>query len=85
MAAGFAIRHCRSRNSTAAMSDRIDRTNGHFRLELSDGARLSAHRVVVAAGIMPFAFVPAPFQGLSPELVSHSSQQRDLGSSTAGG
>ena len=58
---------------------RLERTNGHFRLELSDGERLSAHRVVVAAGIMPFAFVPAPFRELSPELVSHSSQQRDLG------
>ena len=58
---------------------RLEPTNGHFRLELSDGERLSAHRVVVAAGIMPFAFVPAPFRGLSRELVSHSSEQRDLG------
>jgi len=57
----------------------LERTNGHFRLELSDGERLSAHRVVVAAGIMPFAFVPAPFRGLPTELVSHSSEQRDLG------
>jgi cation diffusion facilitator CzcD-associated flavoprotein CzcO len=58
---------------------RLERTNGHFRLELSGGERLSAHRVVVAAGIMPFAFVPAPFRGLPTELVSHSSEQRDLG------
>ena len=58
---------------------RLEDTNGHFRLELSDGERLSAHRVVVAAGIMPFAYVPAPFRGLPRELVSHSSEQRDLG------
>jgi len=58
---------------------RLERTNGHFRLELTGGERLSAHRVVVAAGIMPFAFVPSPFLGLRKELVSHSSEQRDLG------
>lgn len=57
----------------------VERTNGHFRLELSGGERLSAHRVVVAAGIMPFAFVPEPFRGLPAELVSHSSEQRELG------
>ena len=58
---------------------RLERTNGHFQLELEGGERLSAHRVVVAAGIMPFAFVPQPFRGLPTELVSHSSGQRDLG------
>jgi cation diffusion facilitator CzcD-associated flavoprotein CzcO len=58
---------------------RVERTNGHFRLELAGGERLSAHRVVVAAGIMPFAFVPEPFRALPTELVSHSSVQRDLG------
>jgi NADPH-dependent 2,4-dienoyl-CoA reductase/sulfur reductase-like enzyme len=58
---------------------RLERPNGHFRLELSGGERVSAHRVVVAAGIMPFAFVPAPFRGLPTELVSHSSEQRELG------
>ena len=34
---------------------RLEQANGHFRLELADGERLRAHRVVVAAGIMPFA------------------------------
>jgi NADPH-dependent 2,4-dienoyl-CoA reductase/sulfur reductase-like enzyme len=58
---------------------RLERPNGHFRLELSGGKRVNAHRVVVAAGIMPFAFVPAPFRGLPTELVSHSSEQRELG------
>ncbi len=58
---------------------RLECPNGHFRLELSSGEQLSAHRVVVAAGIMPFAYAPEPFRGLPTELVSHSSEQRDLG------
>jgi len=56
---------------------RIDNGNG-FTLELEDGDTLHARRVVVAAGIAPFAFVPAQFAELPREVASHSSEHRDL-------
>lgn len=56
---------------------RIENGNG-FALELEDGEKLRARRVVVAAGIAPFAVVPPEFAGLPPELVSHASDHRDL-------
>ncbi len=52
--------------------------NGSFRLELEDGDCLSARRLVVAGGIMPFAWTPREFRRLPPELASHSSEHRDL-------
>jgi len=57
--------------------ERIAR-NGSFRLELADGDSVSAGRVIVAAGIMPFAWTPPAFRNLPPELASHSSVHRDL-------
>jgi cation diffusion facilitator CzcD-associated flavoprotein CzcO len=56
---------------------RLDK-NGSFRLEMEDGERLHAHRVVVAAGIMPFAWTPPLFRELGEELASHASQHHDL-------
>jgi Pyridine nucleotide-disulphide oxidoreductase len=53
--------------------------NGTFRLELADGETVQANRVVVAAGIMPFAWTPRAFRDLPRELASHSSEHRDLG------
>jgi hypothetical protein len=50
-----------------------------FRVELDDGETLRAERVVVAAGIVPFAWRPPQFAGLPPELVSHTVDHRDLG------
>lgn len=49
-----------------------------FRLVLDDGDTLVARRIVVAAGIEPFARHPAVFAGLPPENVSHSSEERRL-------
>jgi cation diffusion facilitator CzcD-associated flavoprotein CzcO len=57
--------------------ERIAR-NGSFRLDLVDGDSVSAGRVIVAAGIMPFAWTPPAFRNLPPELASHSSVHRDL-------
>ena len=51
-----------------------------FRVELDDGETLQAERVVVAAGIVSFAWRPPLFAGLPPELVSHTADHRDLGS-----
>ena len=72
------------RNSTGARSPGSRRT-GAFRLELGDGDMLSARKLVVAGGIMPFAWVPQQFRELPPELVSHTSQHRDSASSPASG
>lgn len=58
--------------------DRVEK-NGHFNLSLVDGESVRAKRVVVAGGIMPFAWKPPIFRGLPSELVSHSSEHRDLG------
>jgi FAD-dependent urate hydroxylase len=55
--------------------------NGVFRLNLDDGDQLTARRVVVAAGIMPFAWTPSQFRDLPPELTSHTV---DSFASTAG-
>lgn len=56
----------------------IDKTGEEFRLATEDGEELRARRVVVAAGIGPFANIPAQFRGLPQSLVFHSSQQSDL-------
>lgn len=53
--------------------------NGDFRLELDDGEFLRARRLVVAGGIMPFAWTPRQFRELPADLASHSSEHRDLG------
>jgi FAD-dependent urate hydroxylase len=57
--------------------ERVEK-NGNFELELVDGDRVRAGRVIVAGGVMPFAWVPPVFRGLDRELVSHSSEHRDL-------
>ena len=53
--------------------------NGGFTLELADGEQLRSRRLVVSAGIMPFAWTPPEFRQLPAELASHSSEHRDLG------
>lgn len=44
-----------------------------FEIATSDGAVMLAGRVVVAAGVRPFAWQPDELQGLPADLVSHSS------------
>ena len=51
---------------------------GGFRLTLDDGATISARRVLVAAGIEPFARRPALAAELPPELASHTGDHRDF-------
>jgi thioredoxin reductase len=50
-----------------------------FRVELDDGETLRAERVVVDAGIVPFAWHPPQLARLPPALVSHTVDHRDLG------
>jgi FAD-dependent urate hydroxylase len=58
---------------------RIARDNGGFRLDFADGGKEAARRVVVAAGIAPFGFVPEQFRSLPQSLASHTSDHSDLG------
>jgi hypothetical protein len=51
---------------------------GGFRLTLADGTTVSARRVIVAAGIEPFANRPEVAAGLPPELASHSGDHREF-------
>lgn len=55
----------------------VHRTRGRFVLELSDGERCTARRVVVACGIAPFQLTPARFAHLPPELASHTGGHAD--------
>ena len=59
--------------------DRVERSNGGYRLTLTDGEEVSAERVVVAAGLFPFPWRPAPFDQLPASHASHSSDHDDLG------
>ncbi len=52
---------------------KVARHAGEFTLTLSDGEQLAASRVVVAAGLGPFADLPPVFAELGPALVSHAS------------
>jgi hypothetical protein len=57
---------------------RVDATQDGFRVLLEDGESLESRHVVVAGGIKSFAWRPPEFDGLSPELVSHSNEHVDL-------
>jgi cation diffusion facilitator CzcD-associated flavoprotein CzcO len=57
----------------------LRRTDKGYLLTFSDGSRLATRRVVVAAGIADFVHLPDVAQGAPHEMVSHSSQHRDLG------
>jgi FAD-dependent urate hydroxylase len=56
----------------------VDTGPGGFRLTLADGTAVRARRVVVAAGIEPFANRPAVAAGLPSELASHTGDHRDF-------
>jgi cation diffusion facilitator CzcD-associated flavoprotein CzcO len=58
----------------------VEPTGEGFRVTVDDGETLEARRVVVAAGIAPFAQWPAEFTGLPAHLASHTSDHDDLAS-----
>jgi pyridine nucleotide-disulfide oxidoreductase len=57
---------------------RLEPAQPGFILNLDDGERVHAERVVIAAGLAMFARRPEQFDGLSADLASHSSDHRDL-------
>jgi hypothetical protein len=58
--------------------ERLEPDGDDFRLDFTEGDRLRAHRVVVAAGIAPFAHRPSIAAHLPHELASHTADHRDL-------
>ena len=56
----------------------VDRNSGGFRVTTADGESFESRRVVVATGIQAFASRPREFDGLSPDLASHSADSDDL-------
>lgn len=56
----------------------VARTGTGFRVRLDDGDSLIAPRVVVAAGIHPFAWIPTEFGELPPTVASHSAHHATL-------
>ena len=52
---------------------RLDRAASGLEIEFDDGESLTARRVVIATGVLPFYHVPAALRHLPPELLSHSS------------
>lgn len=57
---------------------RVEPSANGFNVELEGGESVPVRRVVVAAGIAPFAYRPPQFAGLPAALVSHSSEVRDV-------
>jgi thioredoxin reductase len=57
----------------------VQQSSVGFDLELEDGERLLAHKVVIAVGISHFGYVPSVLTALPGKLVSHSSSHSDLG------
>lgn len=56
------------------MVGRVETARGGFRLALADGDAVQARRVVVATGLMNQQMIPAVFNGMPAELVSHASE-----------
>jgi cation diffusion facilitator CzcD-associated flavoprotein CzcO len=59
------------------MVSRLSRAPTGFDLELSDGARVTAKRVIVAAGVHAYAHVPTRLRHLPPSALSHSKEHRN--------
>ena len=53
-------------------------TRGHFELTTAAGGAVQARRVVVATGIVSFAYLPPSLATIPAAMCSHSSQHNDL-------
>jgi cation diffusion facilitator CzcD-associated flavoprotein CzcO len=52
--------------------------DGGFRVSFADGAPVTARQVVVATGVIPYHYLPAPLDGLPAELVTHTAKHIEL-------
>jgi FAD-dependent urate hydroxylase len=59
--------------------ERIEKNGNGFQLTVEDGEVWQARRVIIAAGIEPFASKPEEFKHVPRELASHSCDHCDLG------
>jgi len=66
-------------DTDARKIERIEKYGNGFRITVEDGEVWKAGRVIIAAGIEPFASKPAEFKRVPGELASHSCDHRDLG------
>jgi hypothetical protein len=70
------------RTAVADLDERLvtalGRAPGGFALDLDDGTRVFARRVVIACGIAPFEHIPAGFDHLPAGRTSHTAHHRDL-------
>ncbi len=57
---------------------RLDRHGSGFRLDLEDGECVTARRVVVAAGIEKFKYIPPGYDHLPEKLISHTGDHSDM-------
>jgi FAD-dependent urate hydroxylase len=57
----------------------VSPAGGGFRVTFADAEPVTARRVVVATGVLPFATMPAELSGLPADLVSHTADHHDLG------
>jgi hypothetical protein len=57
----------------------LDRDRHAFTLQLQDGERVTARRVVLACGIEPFQSMPPGYEHLPSDRVSHTGRYRDMG------
>ena len=60
--------------------ERVDKSSHGFELTLEDGETHEAERVIVATGLNGFDYRPPEFSDISPGLVSHTVEHRDLAS-----
>ncbi len=58
--------------------EQIEWAKDGFRVRLRDGDEIAAARVVIAAGISPFAYRPRGFAHLSTDVAPHSSAIRNV-------
>jgi thioredoxin reductase len=59
------------------MVSRVSGSNGAFLVDLANGERLRARRVVCATGLAHLAHIPEVLRGLPAGLVSHTSEHSD--------
>jgi len=58
--------------------DRVEKNGSGFQLTLEDGETWKARRVIIAAGIVPFAWTPPEFRHLPCSLATHACTHCDL-------